>query len=543
MGSIINLKNHIRTDRYRQFDEILNEIIERRRQPQDRYEVTAILESMGWNDERVYTTFGLGSVFVLGEQLWGAIQNKVIYSSFSVPKQTSWLLLTRDLIITFLRGLIFALPMALSVVSMLTLRFSLWSYYNLSIDLATCIAIGTILSFMITGGFTQAIARRGFYYISQGHYNMGRKSTFFFIRTGYAASIGVSVLMYLVNVVFNVFPQSMFLIIVLYFFSLSSVWLAVSVMYILRKEFLFTGLILFGIFIVFILFRWLHWDIIVAQLVSLTVVSIIGLILVQYLFKREERREERDITPKTSRLSVTVHSILPYFAYGFMYFSFLFADRFLAWSADRSWIPDAQYMPYFIWFRGDYELGLNFALLVLMIPLGVNEVIVHKFMLGLEWGQKQFLGFETGRMNGNYRKTYYKMLVVMSAITLANVLLIYVLLMYFNDGYAVYTGKQLISSPKTYFVFFWSLAGYVILAIGLMNSTIMFALSQPSYVNRAILPALLVNIVVGFVLSRWVDYSWAVIGMVAGSVIFSVLTFRNLRHLLGKLDWCLYAAS
>ena len=47
----------------------------------------------------------------------------------------------------------------------------------------------------------------------------------------------------------------------------------------------------------------------------------------------------------------------PYFAYGLVYFSFLFADRIMAWTGR------ADYRQYFFWFQADYEVGLNWALL------------------------------------------------------------------------------------------------------------------------------------------------------------------------------------
>ncbi|MBW9234278.1 hypothetical protein JQK62_18805, partial [Leptospira santarosai] len=68
--------------------------------------------------------------------------------------------------------------------------------------------------------------------------------------------------------------------------------------------------------------------------------------------------------------------------YGFLYFSFLFVDRVNAWSKNE------EFMPYVIWFRGQYELGLDFALLTIIIPMGVCEVVVNRLMFDLETSQK-----------------------------------------------------------------------------------------------------------------------------------------------------------
>jgi hypothetical protein len=520
------------------FEGLLEEIISRRMQPEDSYEIAALLESLGWNDDRVYEMFGVEDTFALAAELWQAIRQKVQVVPIAAQEKPGGLQLAYEMLKSFLRGLIFALPMAISVISMLVLKFSLWSYEYLSVDLATCIAIGTILSFVVVGGFTQAIARRGFYYIYQGYYNMARKNTFFFIRVGYVLCIAVSAAIYGFNLIFNIYPQSMFLIIVLYFFFLNSIWLSVTVMYILRKELAFTGLILLGIALVYVMFVLLHMDIIWSQLIAISVVSISGIYLVFYFFLSAEKKEEKGIAPKMPRLSFTVYSIIPYFRYGFLYFTFLFIDRVMAWSMN-----DPIFMPYFIWFRGEYELGLDFALLVLMIPLGVAEVIVHRLMIDIEAAQKEYMAFETDRMNRYFLARYYKMLSIIVAVSIASAVLIYGALLFFNDKYLAYAGKYLISSQTTYFVFDISLIAYVILAVGLMNAVILFSLSQPDLVNRAILPALFTNLILGFLLSRWVHYSYAVFGLLAGSIVFLIFSIRSMTHVLRKLDYYLYSGS
>ncbi|TYP70093.1 hypothetical protein [Paenibacillus methanolicus] len=525
------------TARAERFERLASDVAARDALPEDRYAVAALLESMGWNDARAAEAFGTTDIFELAAEVWEAVRRKVVTSTFAVNEQTGVLRTGLALLKSFLRGVIFALPMAISVISMLTLKFSLWSYEHLSVEIATCIAIGTIASFVVVGGFTQAIARRGFFYISQGYYNMARKVTFLFIRLGYAAALVACALLLAFNLVFNVFPPEMFLYIVLYFFFLVSIWLSVTVMYILRRELTFTGLILAGIAIVYVLFRVLAWDIIFAQLLSILVVSAAGMALVVYYFRQAAKREEKGIAPRMPRLAVTVYAVAPYFAYGLLYFVFLFVDRIMAWSSN------VDYMPYFIWFRGEYELGLDFALLSLMIPLGVCEVMVNKLMLDIEASYKRYWGFESELMNARFRRVYNRMMAAIAVSSALSALLIYGLAQLFDGIYYAREGEHLIASATTRFVFLVVLLAYVILATGLMNAVTLFSLSQPSLVNRAIVPALAVNVVLGFALSRWIDYSFAVFGVLAGAIVFSALSFRAMRQVLGKLDYYLYAIS
>jgi hypothetical protein len=516
---------------------LLDEVLRRNITPQDRFEVAALIESMGWNDRRVAEAFGVENVFELAEELWEAIQQKIVFAAFDKPVEKSKAMLFFEMVRAFLRGLLFALPMALSVVSMLTLKFSLWSYEYLSVDLATVIAMGTILSFLVVGGFTQAIARRGFFYLLQGYYNMGRRVTFYFIRMGYVVCGAVGVVALLFNLTFNLLPMKLFLLLVLYFVFLTSIWLSVTVMYILRKEMTFSGLIAVGICLVYLLFMWVGMDILIAQLIAILVVALVGMGLSIFFFKQQEKKEEKGIAPKLPRLSLTVYSVMPYFMYGFLYFLFLYIDRVMAWSAN------SEYMPYFIWFRGDYELGLDFALLVLMLPLGVSEVVVNKMMLDLEASQKGYWGFETEKLNRHFLGQYHRWIVVTAISSVVSAVLIFGLVYGLNGVYHAHYGKYLIGSQTTYFVFTVALVAYLILAVGLMNAVILFSLSQPRLVTKSIWPAVLVNLVLSFLFSRLFGYEWTVFGLLAGTIVFVTLSYRQMKHVLLHLDYYVYAAS
>jgi hypothetical protein len=525
-------------DKEQLLNELVEEIRNRHLQPEDRYEIAALLESMGWNDERAAEIFGVDHVFELASDIWAQIQSNIVFTPFAIVEQPKLHKIVMTIIRQFLRGVIFALPMAVSVISMVFLKFSLWSYENLDLEMATSIAIGTIISFIVVGGFTQAIARRGYFYIMLGYYNMGRRITFHFIGLGFIVCAAVSVFIFCINMVFTFYPYNMLIIIILYFFFLNTIWLSVTVMYILQKELLFTGLIILGIGIVYVLFT-LTGDIIISQLISLTLISICSILLVIYFFKRAESKLEKGIVPKLPRMSITIYSTMPYFVYGFIYFSFLFVDRIVAWSTNDT------FMPYIIWFRGGYELGLDFALLTLIIPMGISEVVVSKLMTDLQASQKGYLAAEADQMNQNYLGLYYGRLVIIGAAAVISALIIYWATWYLFGNNSSNIGSNLFN-PKDImpqFVFITSLVAYTIVAISLMNAVILFSLSQPHMVIRSLWPALLTNVILGFLLSRWFNYNLAVLGLLTGAIIFSVLSSRHVIRMFKKLDYYLYAAS
>lgn len=516
-----------------QFKELVDEVLQRTMNPEDRYEVASIMESMGWNDSMVNETFGAEDVFDLAQDVWEAIKGQLLMMPVSHTEEVSPMDYFIRVVRSFIRGTIFALPMAVSVLSMLTLHFSLWSYEYLSLENATSISIGTILSFMVVGGFTQAIARRGFMYLGMNYVNMARRSTYYFVRMGYIMCFITAGAFLLFNFAFSIYPWRMALITIIYLMFLSAIWLSVTILYILQKELTFTALITAGIAIVFLLFQVLNVNIIVSQIISLSIVALASISIAHYVFIKAERESEKGIAPKLPRRSVILYTSFHYFVYGFLYFTLINVDRLIAWSTNNT------YMPYFIWFRGEYELGLDFALIVLMLPMGFVEVVVNELMTNLVAHQKNYQAKDAPKMNEMYVSFYKKRYIMVAVFSLANAVLLYFAIDALTAANII--TLKVFSNPTTLFTFIWAVIAYSILALALMNSLIMFCLAQPKMVSDSILIALIVDIVVGFLLSRWIEYNWAVVGLFLGSLVFTILTTRKALHVLKNLDYYLYA--
>lgn len=516
------------------FQELLDQVLHYSMQPEDEYEVAAILESLGWNDNAARQEFGADDIFALARDLWGAAHQRVLASPLAhVARLSTWQYVVR-VIRSFLRGMIFALPMAVSVCAMLTLRFSLWSYEYFSLEIATSISIGTILSFVVIGGFTQALARRGFLYLGQGHITMARKTAYYLVRMGYLTCLAAAGLFLVVNWLLALYPWRMAIIVVLYLLFLSSIWLSVTVMYMLQKELTFTGIISAGILVVYVMFEVFHVNIMLSQLIALSLASVASVLFTYFYFLQKERKLEKGIAPKFKISAMMVYLTMPYFAYGLVYFAFLNLDRILAWSANNI------YMPYFIWFRGDYELGLDFALLVLMLPMGLVEVVVNEIMANLEADQKNFMATEVKLMTERYTTFYRQRFVLVGIFCLLNGLAVFLLIKFLDQGQ--WLQLKVFADPTTLFVFCVAIVAYSLLAMALMNVLILFSLSQPRLVYGSILQAVGTNFVVGFLLSRWVNYQWAVIGLLIGSVIFLITSSKRVMEVLKNLDFYLYKA-
>jgi len=84
--------------------------------------------------------------------------------------------------------------------------------------------------------------------------------------------------------------------------------------------------------------------------------------------------------------------------------------------------------------------------------------------------------------------------------------------------------------------------GYILLAWGMLNSLYLFTLGQTLQPLRSILYAALLNIIVGFLLSRFVGYEYSVVGMLCGAGLFAFLTVRATHAYFKNLDYYYYAS-
>ncbi|MGZ6530031.1 MAG: hypothetical protein ACXVC5_08715, partial [Tumebacillaceae bacterium] len=133
-------------------------------------------------------------------------------------------------------------------------------------------------------------------------------------------------------------------------------------------------------------------------------------------------------------------------------------------------------------------------------------------------------------------------LLVTAISSLVSAVLIFVAVVSLNGVYFAHYGKYLISSSTTYFVFTVALIAYLILAVGLMNAVILFSLSQPKLVTKAIWPAVIINLVLSFLFSRWFGYASTVFGLLAGTIVFVWLSYREMKRVLSNLDFYVFAA-
>lgn len=489
-----------------------------------------------------------------------------------------------------LQGFFFAMPMVVSILSLFIFKTSLWSALIKDLPVATAIGVGTLGSFVVTGGYSQAIGRRGLFYRFQEEHSLARAVCYYFIGVGFQTVLVTALLGFAFNFVSGMLTPRLAVIAVTYFVFLSLLWLFLAVLYMLGQPLLFTPIIIVGIVVVYVLrfhapvlavrqgaamalaaalsflggyaafsrrtsrraavvwgtllaaasmlvtFRVLsgwHQDLVV----GICVAALLSLFAILFEFSRREAREESDVkATELPRASLLWYKVGPYFIYGTLYYAFLFTDRLVAWSS-----PDASPVAGSFLFRTGYEVGAAWGLAVLLCTIGLAESAINTFSERIRDDEASFSIQDPQGLARVYRRFYAirgAAFLVMSSIA----------------GFALWTGVLAIARHsqsefvRAYLgfiprmVFLIATPGYALLSWSLFNNVFLFALSRPEKVITAMTAAIIVHGTLSYILTRLFGHQFAAVGFLAGCIVLSILTSISALRVIGDLDYYYYSA-
>lgn len=516
-------------------DELADAVLRQIGRPVDDLAVAATLESRGIRDVDAVTMHGQPNVFALAEQVYlrslrdGAFSADAVSNEKAVPLRLRGARVIR----WYGQGLVKSLPIVLQTASVVILGYAMWSSLTFDRRLASTVAVSTILSFLVTGGFVQAISQLSIYYHEQRSYVLARVISWRLLGIGAAAALGAGAVGLLIEIVGSWVPFSLAAIGCAYYVALSFLWLVLSILYALQRHLAVIAIFAVGTGVVTLMQQFTAFDLVTAHLTALSAAVVSGAIYAARALRLLQRRA--DATARLARLprpTLLAAGVAPYFCYGIAYFGFLFLDRLIGWSTGRNPLP--------IWLDTPYEYGLDFALLAFVLTLPQLEYAVHKFSGTLIAVQESFDGMNASGHNRHFVRFYFRQVGVLALVGTASAWLMWQLLSALrgSDGFLNLGAPQ----PVTFEVFEWGVVGYLLLAFGLMNAIFLFSLSRPLSVLFALAVAVVVDFGVGWWLSRELSYWHSVIGMTAGACVFAVLTAIAAIRVLRRLDYYYYSA-
>ncbi len=478
--------------------------------PLDVQDMVVRLEGEGITDAVASADFGYSSTWVMARHWYPGLSR---VEAWPIPQERGkprWQ--------EFLKGISFALPLALCAAAMVLLAFSLWGG-DLPADLASAVAVGTVGSFVVSGGTVQAMARRGRFYFGIKEYLNCAQSCRNWFWAGLSMLSGTSLAFLVLNVYFGWFPTSLALQAVAFHLSLGLLWLAAGLLYMLEANLLISAAVLAGIACVGGLHFTLGVALLSAQLCGILLAALLSLILAVLRLRDFCRKETTAL--RSQDLGKILYLSWPYFAYGTLYYVFLFADRLLAWTVGKP----ADALP--LTFRGDYETALDIALFAFVLLVGWVHVATVDFYEKLNGAQNTYSSDQTRQFNQFMVRYYVGKLLGFVPLAVASCVCVF--------AGAIYVG--LYERPAIFHTGMWALAGYAFLVVALYNVSLLFALSRPIPVLYSILSALVVDVVAGYLLSRLVGYEAAVGGFVVGAVLFACLTTYSILVAFSRLDY------
>lgn len=520
------------------FEDVGQTIVSRVGIPKDRWEIAAQLEVLGYRDADVRDRFGFRDLFEAADKIMALFQEGKL--EFFVEGEDAKRRVNP--VIRFLRhyldGLMFSLPMVVQGATMLLWGYGLWGAIDLDIRTGTAIALGFIASYIATSGFAWAIVSRGLFYHYQNEGGLARWSAMRMWSVSVRVAIGLAVPAIMFNVLYRLLPLDMTFIAAAYYVGLVLLWLNWSLTYLVGRTHWLLGVVFVSILLVVFTARVLGWPIIAANLTGLAVADALTFAVGFFGLKKWATNGAGKPTVNPPRLTVLIYSTAPSFLYGFLYSAFIFTDRILAWTSPRG---REDFPPYPFWLNARYELGMDLALVVVVLLAGVVEYSTHQFSTQLIPSEKRIKSSALEPFITEFRRFYRRhtlILLVCAMLALVAAVAVFEALERYPDPRL----QESLASATTLRVFVAAAIAYAIFMFALQNVLMLMTLSRADLAARAIGVALLVNIVVGWTASRSLDYSASVAGLLAGSFVLAILSRRDLHRVLGELDYYYYAA-
>jgi hypothetical protein len=485
----------------------------------DAWEATALIESLGYTDARIRREFGYPDTAALGVYVFAALSDQPDAGE-EAPEDTypHPLLSLLDAIGA---SLIYALPWLITFLIERVRPDAL----RLPGSAGPPLSLALMLSLIVSGGFIQAISRRGQFYIGLRQPGLAQMVCTYLLRLGAMVSVAAALVGLLVGWYFQLFSWPYLVLWADEFLVLCALWLTCGVL-VVREEHWRVPLAFATGALTFVAVRAIGQDALVAQLAASGAVLAAAALQIPRVFARAGLDEQLHGAPPP-RMTVLMYRSLPFFWYGTLYFCFLFADRFSA-SASVAALTGAPFG-----MRAEYKLGMDLALLTFLFASAGVEYGNLRFTRLLKQAMREPFDATSGAFAKRLRRVHFRA----AAIVLIGFVPVSALV-------SAMARRLLPGQPQ---IVWTTLAigdvGYLLLAFGLLNALALFSLNRPWSAVKAMTAALIVNLAVGFVLSHLYSTYFSAAGLIAGGFLFALQSSVVVRQVLRTGDHAISSAG
>jgi len=491
--------------RERALDELITAVGNARPRLTDAWEAAALIESFGYTDARIRREFGFSDTAALGEHVFKSLAHESAPSIDVIPPEPHPLL---TLFNSIGASLVYALPWLITFVVERVRPEAM----RLPGNAGPPLSLALMLSLIVSGGFIQAICRRGQFYIGLKQPGLAAMVTGYLLRLGAMVAVSAAAVGLFIGWYFSLFSWPYLVLWADEFLVLCALWMTCGVLAIREEHWRVPLAFALG-GLAFLLVRVSGRDALVAQMVGAGTVLAAAAIQVPRVFVHTGLEEQPSVVP-LPRMTVLLYRTLPFFWYGTLYFCFLFADRFAA-SVSVSALTGAPFG-----LRPQYKLGMDLALLTFLFASAAVEYGNIRFTRLLTRAMREPLDPAARAFRRRVSRIHLRVLGVVIAgfIPVAAIV-------------AALARRLLPGEPETVWM---TLAigdvGYLLLAVGLANALALFSLNRPWSAVRALTMGLIVNVAIGYVLSHMVSPYFAAAGLLAGAFVLALQSAVAVRR-------------
>ena len=498
--------------RERALDELTSAVERTRPRLIDSWETAALIESLGYTDARIRCEFGFSDTAALGAHVFDTLGRKPVapapLASTSTPPDRRPLL---ELANSIGASLVYAVPWLITFIAERLRPDAM----RLPGSAGAPLSLALMLSLIVSGGFIQAISRRGQFYIGFRQPGLAELVTGYLLRLGAMVAVAAAAVGLFTGWYFNLFAWPYLVLWADEFLLLCALWMMCGVLAI-REEYWRVPLAFALGGLSFVAVHAGGGDALLAQMIGAAAVVAAAAIQVPRVFVHTGFEEQPSMVP-LPRMTVLLYRTLPFFWYGTLYFCFLFADRFAA-SASVFALTGAPFG-----LRPQYKLGMDLALLTFLFASAAVEYGNIRFTHRLRWAMR-----EPFERDGAFERRVIRIHLRVLGLVIGGFIPLSAII-------GALARRLLPGQPETVWT---TLAigdvGYLLLAVGLANALALFSLNRPWSAVRALTAGLAVNVTVGYVLSHMVSPYFAAAGLVAGAFVLAlqsaVAVRRTIRH-------------
>jgi hypothetical protein len=513
--------------------ELVEFVLDETGQPIDVWAVAATLESGGTRDLDARERYGKRDVFELAAVVLAECRRRpvAVLEQIDVVKRRQ----VGRFVRLYGRGGFFFVPVMIQFLSIVLLGYGLWASTSFSVRQASIVGLALIFSFIATGAPVQMLGYFGPRFSEAGKHTLAARATAVLFSVGVAALAAGATIWALAGLLSGAWSARTLAAGLVYYALAGLLALASGVLYMLRQFLVMTVTIAGGIAVVGIVLHETSLGIYGAHWLGLGSAVAIEAGWAAVVLRRRSKRAPAEFASATPPpIQLLVKAALPFAIYGVAYYAFLFTDRLFAWSAGSHGRPFT--------FRPEYEVALDWALLAITPALAYLEIAVHALSDRLNEEGARYPLTHIAEHNRAYQRFYTRRLAVLVGLYAAGSGLVFGGLRAARHVRALHEIGRFFSDATTVRVFWIAVLGYGLLVWGLYSGSFLFALGRPWRVLWGLLPAVVVAIVVAFVCSRAIG-SWAAsIGLASGALAFALVSFREIRRVLGSLDYYAFAA-